>query len=123
MADLTLETYDVSLGTGPNDPAKAVWATGIQTLALAEKMRARYDELRAEGAFSPAIFAGGNTFFVEMTPGAQSRPSTATTKAELRAELEADKTGTLVLYARQQNAQNFIRVAAAPIAHVLKLDP
>lgn len=122
MPDLILETYDVTLGTGPGDAGKVVWATGLQTLALAEKLRQRYDELRADGAFSPSLFAGGATFFVETTPGQQTRPSAATGRAELRAELEADQSGTLVLFAKQINAQNFIRVAAAPVARVLRLD-
>ncbi len=121
MASLLLETYDVCLGTGPSDPAKAVWTTGMLTAQSAERMRQRFDELRAEGAFAPSLFAGGQTFFVEGTPGQQVRASVATTQAELVAELNADPSGSVVLFAKQVSPQAFIRVASAPVAQVLKM--
>lgn len=123
MPDLTMETYDVVLGIDPTDPAREIWATGLMTYEHAEKTRRNFDALRAEGAFAAAKFANGQTFFVWVTSGTQTRPSTATNRQQVRDEMLADPTGTAVLYVRQQNPLNFIRVASAPIAQILKMAP
>lgn len=117
MAQLAIETYQVCLGTGTNDPSPNVFVQGIRTYEDALQVRDRLTEMLTGGRLE---YSSSLLFYVRQTPGTQSLSIAAQTPASVRQALAAVPNTAVVLYVRTaddagQN-QQYLRVGAFPPA-------
>lgn len=118
MADVIVETYDICLGLGAQDPALVVAVTGLVSRERAKQLLTLLIEFRRLGAFAPAIFASGAEFFIRASAGITVEVSEATAAVIVK-ELAGASEPSVQLYVKQSKGE-FVQIGAASISDLAR---